>query len=150
MAFDANWSTLPVSTISGNQRSSLAIRWRLLTELHRSFRPIAEQALRILSYGYIFYAWGMATVQGFNGAGDTVTPTWIHFFCFWVLEVPLALILARVADLGPPGVFWSVCISEGLLAVVAVILFRRGGWKSTKLAPDVQPNFRSSRMRIEY
>jgi putative MATE family efflux protein len=100
---------------------------------------VAEQALRILSYSYVCYAWGMATIQGFNGAGDTVTPTWIHFFCFWAIEVPLAYWLAQGAGLGPRGVFWSVCISESLLAVVSVLLFRRGRWKSTKLAPDVQP-----------
>jgi putative MATE family efflux protein len=97
---------------------------------------VGVAALRTLSYGFVFYAWGMVVVQGLNGAGDTVTPTWINFFCFWVLEIPLAWALARPAGLGPEGVFWSVCVAESTLAVVAVLIFRRGRWKTTTLAAD--------------
>jgi Na+-driven multidrug efflux pump len=97
---------------------------------------IGIEALRTLSYGYVFYAWGMATIQGFNGAGDTWTPTWMHLACFWALEIPLAWSLAHRAGLGPQGVFWSVCLSESALAVLGVLLFRRGRWKTTRLAPD--------------
>ncbi len=98
---------------------------------------IAVAALRTLSYGYVFYAWGMATVQGFNGAGDTLTPTWMHFFCFWMFEVPLAWFLAVPAGMGPAGVFWSVCIAESAFAVAGVVLFKRGRWKNVKIAADV-------------
>jgi putative MATE family efflux protein len=98
---------------------------------------IGVSALRILSYGYIFYAWGMATVQGFNGAGDTRTPTWIHFVAFWMVEIPLAWTLAKPLEMGPSGVFWAVCLSESLLAVIAVAMFRRGSWKNTQVAADV-------------
>lgn len=98
---------------------------------------VAVEALRTLSYGYVFYAWGMATVQGFNGAGDTVTPTWMHFFCFWLFEVPLAWYLAMPLGMGPAGVFWSVCIAESAFAIVGILLFKRGRWKTVKLAADV-------------
>lgn len=98
---------------------------------------IAVTALRILSYGYVLYAWGMATVQGFNGAGDTVTPTWMHLFCFWLFEIPLAWVLAHPAGLGAPGVFWAVCLAESALAIVGIILFRRGGWKTARIADDI-------------
>jgi Na+-driven multidrug efflux pump len=105
---------------------------------HPDTAAIAVKALRILSYGYVLYAWSMATVQGFNGAGDTLTPTWMHLFCFWLFEIPLAWLLANVAGIGAPGVFWSVCIAESLMAIVGVLLFRRGRWKTTRIAADVR------------
>ena len=87
------------------------------------------ECLRIISYGYVFFAWGMVTVQCFNGAGDTMTPTWVNLFCFWIVQIPLAYFLAHVVDLGPAGVFWAIAISYSVSAVVGFYLFRRGRWK---------------------
>jgi Na+-driven multidrug efflux pump len=83
--------------------------------------------LRIVSYGYGFYALGMIMIQAFNGAGDTDTPTWINFVFFWLLQLPLAYALA--AAMGPHGIFWAIAIAESLMAVASVALFRRGRWK---------------------
>ncbi len=94
---------------------------------------IGIESLRIISYGYVFYAWGMVMMQAFNGAGDTVTPTWINFFCFWLFQIPFAWILAIVLDMGPTGVFLAIALSYSLEAVVGVILFRRGRWKEKKV-----------------
>jgi len=92
--------------------------------------PVAVQALRIISYGYVFYAWGMVLTQAFNGAGDTVTPTWINVGCYWMFQLPLAWWMAHGAGLGPKGVFWAVAIAEAVLTIVAALVFRRGRWKS--------------------
>lgn len=85
--------------------------------------------LRIVSYGYGFYALGMIVVQAFNGAGDTDTPTWVNFVFFWLLQLPLAYALAHTAEMGPHGVFWAIAIAESLMAVASVALFRLGRWK---------------------
>ncbi len=92
--------------------------------------PIATEGLKIISYGYVFYAWGMVMIQAFNGAGDTTTPTWVNFICFWLCQIPLAWWLAHKAGMGPLGAFWAVAISYSLEAVIGVLLFRRGTWKS--------------------
>jgi putative MATE family efflux protein len=91
--------------------------------------PVAVSCLRIVSCGYLFYAWGMVLTQSFNGAGDTWTPTWLNLACFWLWEVPLAWVLAVRFGFGPSGVFLSITIAFSTLAVASAILFRRGGWK---------------------
>ena len=91
--------------------------------------PIAAACLRIISYGYLFYAYGMVLTNSFNGAGDTWTPTWLNLFCFWLWEIPLAWLLARHFNLGPQGVAWAVTIAFSTLAVASALLFRRGRWK---------------------
>ncbi len=95
--------------------------------------PIAAQALRIISLGFVMYAWGMVLAQSFNGAGDTWTPTWLNLVCFWLLELPLAWLLARPLGLGPAGVFWSVAIAFSVYAVVGFAVFRRGRWRMVRV-----------------
>jgi putative MATE family efflux protein len=93
-------------------------------------RALGGQCLRIISYGYVIYAWGMVMVQAFNGAGDTTTPTWINLCCYWLFQIPLAYVLARSLGLGVHGVFWAIPIAELMIAAAAVYFFRRGAWKT--------------------
>ena len=89
----------------------------------------AVTALRIVSLGFPFYAYGMVLSSAFNGAGDTRTPTVINVFCFWLFEIPLAYVLARPAGLGPLGAFIAIALAFSGLALVSAVLFRRGRWK---------------------
>jgi putative MATE family efflux protein len=91
------------------------------------------ECMRIVSYGYLIYAWGQVMPQAFNGAGDTMTPTKINFFCFWLLEIPLAWFLALHLGLGQKGVWWSIVAAELAAGVAGIVLFRRGGWKTVKV-----------------
>jgi len=91
------------------------------------------QCLHIVSYGYLFFAWGLVMPQAFNGAGDTMTPTKINFFCFWLLEIPLAYLLAIQLDMRQVGVYWSIVVAESMAGIVAIIWFRRGTWKGTTI-----------------
>src|SRR2546421_64102 len=95
--------------------------------------PLAATCLRILSYGNIAYAYGMVMLQAFNGAGDTVTPTIVHFFGFWILEIPLAYALAIPAHMRSSGVFLSIVIAEAAIATAGIILFKRGRWKRQQI-----------------
>ncbi|HEY0097740.1 MAG TPA: MATE family efflux transporter [Pyrinomonadaceae bacterium] len=90
-------------------------------------------SLRLVSYGFIFYGYGMVMVQAFNGAGDTYTPTIINLGCYWLFQIPLAYALAIHFDMGARGVFIAIPIAETLLTVLAIIYFRRGRWKARKL-----------------
>jgi putative MATE family efflux protein len=93
--------------------------------------PIAVSGLRLLSYGNISYAYGMVVTAAFNGAGDTFTPTILNLICFWVVQIPVAWLLAFHTSLGPRGAFIAVLISDTLLALLGIIWFRRGAWKRT-------------------
>lgn len=95
--------------------------------------PYGVDCLRYVSYGYVFYAYGMVMVQSFNGAGDTFTPTMINLGCYWLFQIPLAYFLALRAGFGADGIFLAITLAESALAVVAVILFRRGKWKTRKV-----------------
>ena len=94
---------------------------------------VGARCLRIMSYGYLAYAFGMVIIQAFNGAGDTKTPTIINFICFWLIEIPLAYFLAIILEWNEEGVFYSIVVAESLLGVIGFILFRRGNWKKTKV-----------------
>ena len=95
--------------------------------------PYGVAALRFISYGYVFYAYGMVVVQSFNGAGDTNTPTLINLACYWLIQIPLAYSLAIPLGFGAKGVFAAITIAESLLAVVAILAFRRGTWKTREV-----------------
>jgi len=93
----------------------------------------AAQCLQLVSIGYIFYAYGMVLSQSFNGAGDTRTPTLINLVGFWMLQIPMAWILAVNYNMGPAGVFWAIAIAESCIAVAAIVIFRKGWWKRVKV-----------------
>jgi len=94
---------------------------------------VARQSLNVICLGYVFYGVGMVMMNAFNGAGDTVTPTWINFIGFWLFQIPFAYFLARTCDMGPMGVFISIPVSETLITIASFILFKRGKWKEIKV-----------------
>ena len=95
--------------------------------------PLAVSCLRILSYGNIGFAYGMVLLQAFNGAGDTVTPTIVNFFGFWLLEIPLAYALAVPLHFRANGAYYSIVVSEGAIAAASMLLFRLGRWKRQQI-----------------
>jgi putative MATE family efflux protein len=89
--------------------------------------------LQVIALGYIFYAYGMVVTQAFNGAGDTKTPTKINLISFWFFQLPLAYISALVLGWGAIGVFLAITLAEVLLAVLAMIWFKKGKWKEVQV-----------------
>lgn len=90
---------------------------------------VGAEWLRILAYGYFIYGWWMVSVSAFNGAGDTRTPTRVNFVFFWLIQLPLAWLLAIRLDAGATGVFWAVFFSETAVGLFTLWLFSRGKWK---------------------
>lgn len=90
-------------------------------------------SLRIVTVGYFLYAYGMTVTMAFNGAGDTKTPTIINFFCFWIFQLPFAYVCSLVLNWGPIGVFLAIALAESLIAIIAIIWFKKGKWKKMKV-----------------
>ncbi|OYU92971.1 MAG: MATE family efflux transporter [Bacteroidetes bacterium B1(2017)] len=91
------------------------------------------ECLQILCAGYIFFGFGMVMSQAINGSGDTKTPTVLNIIGFWVLQIPIAYILAVKLDWKQTGVFWAVVISESILAILAILYFKTGRWKKNTI-----------------
>jgi putative MATE family efflux protein len=94
---------------------------------------IGGEWLRILSYSLFVYGWWMVSVQAFNGAGDTATPTWINVVFFWLIQIPLSWLLAIGIDWQHSGVFWGVFVSETSVGLFTLLLFTRGKWKTAQV-----------------
>ncbi|WP_149196291.1 MATE family efflux transporter [Luteimonas suaedae] len=94
---------------------------------------IGGEWLRILSYSFFVYGWWMVSVQAFNGAGDTATPTWINLVFFWLIQIPLSYVLAIQLDWQHTGVFWGVFVSETTVGLFTLWLFTRGKWKAKQV-----------------
>jgi len=89
--------------------------------------------LKIVSYSYFVYGWWMVALQAFNGAGDTATPTKINIVFFWLIEIPLAYLMAVILDMNYSGVFWSIFIAETAVGLFTLWLFTRGKWKTVQV-----------------
>jgi len=116
--------------------SSFIAGARLLVGLFTHDPVVLEHGvtyLRIISLGFPFYAFGFVMMSAFNGAGDTRTPTLINLVVFWALQLPLAWLLSHHTNLGPSGVFVTLAVCFSVFAAIGVALFRRGGWKLTRV-----------------
>lgn len=89
--------------------------------------------LRFLAAGYVFFGYGMILSQALNGAGNTKTPTIINFIFFWLVEIPLAWVLAMVLHWGQVGVYISIITAETMLALAVIWAFKQGKWKTVKV-----------------
>jgi putative MATE family efflux protein len=94
---------------------------------------VAIYGLRAVALGFPCFAFGMVFTQSFNGAGDTLTPTWINLGVFWIFEIPFAWAMANLTGLGYRGIFLAVLAAYTLLAAVSALLFRRGAWRTMRV-----------------
>ena len=100
---------------------------RIFSEQGTHSFKVAVTCLRIMGIGMIFYGFEMIIAQAFNGAGDTYTPTILNFVGFWLIQIPLAILLAKKLGLNENG---AILLSEAALAILGILVFRLGRWKT--------------------
>ena len=136
-AAKAVWQTGKYNALFMGTLSILFLVWS--KPIVSIFSPVEEVintgslCLRVFALGYVFYAFGMVLIQSFNGAGDTKTPTYINFVCFWMFQLPLAYFTALSLEWGPVGVMISIVLAEILLTLISAYYFRLGKWKTIKV-----------------
>ena len=94
---------------------------------------VGSQVLLIFSIAFTFFGMGMVLTQALNGAGDTATPTWINFICFWLFQIPFAYFTSITLNWGPAGVFIAVALSDTFIFLLALWQFRLGKWKTMQV-----------------
>jgi len=92
-------------------------------------QSVAAQGLWVVALGYVFFAVGMVLTQAFNGAGDTKTPAWINIGVLWLIEIPLAYVLAFPLGMAHLGIFISIAFSHSFHSIVSLYFFKKGKWK---------------------
>lgn len=83
--------------------------------------------LQIFAYGYCVLGAIHTVSAGFNGAGRTDITTYAILCQYWVVRIPVAVVLGFVLSYGVFGPFWAVTISNIVAGTGLVRLF----WHST-------------------
>ena len=120
-----------------------AIAWTAAPHLVRFFIPddpdvIAEGArfIRIMCL-----AWGgigiqLCIVSAFRASGNMLNAMIIAMVSQWMIQFPLAYVLAKHTTLGAHGIWWSFPVTNIAVAIVSVCWFARGSWKTGRLTED--------------
>jgi len=89
--------------------------------------------IHFISMAYILLGYTMVISRALNAAGEVKSVTWLYILMFYIVQIPLAYALGISFKLGSNGVFSAILISEIVLAAACITVFRKGGWKHTKV-----------------
>lgn len=93
----------------------------------------AVTLLRLLCLTELLFSYSMVLTSSLQGAGDTVRPLWINLITMWLCRIPLAYFLALKFGLGSYGAWLGMSGSQGVGGILAVLAWRQGTWKTTKV-----------------
>ena len=89
--------------------------------------------LRILSVGYLAFAFNSVYDAAQAGAGDTASPMAINLVALWIVQIPLAFLLSLAFRLGADGIWFALVIGWFVQAALMFWRYRQGRWKSTRI-----------------
>jgi Na+-driven multidrug efflux pump len=91
---------------------------------------------RITSFSVFAFSLILVLFGAFQGAGRTVPVMVVNTGRLWAVRIPATLLLTRLTDLGPSGLWWAMNLSNLLAGAVAFIWFLRGDWKKPVIEPE--------------
>jgi putative MATE family efflux protein len=92
---------------------------------------LAVHANRIACSAFIGYGVSMALFAVVRAAGAVVPPVVALFFSLWLVRFPFAIALE--GRWGADAVWWSFPLSGVIAALLAVLYYRYGGWRGSRM-----------------
>ena len=87
---------------------------------------LAAVLIPIAGVFQVFDGLQVVSIGVLRGLGDTKAPVVVNVLGFWLIGMPVSLVLAFHLDLGPPGLWWGLVVG---LATVAGFLLLRISWR---------------------
>ena len=122
-----------------------AVAYLFAPEIIAFFVPESPQ---VILEGVVFvrtmcWAWGCMGVQlcvvaAFRASGNMLMSMVLALVAQWVIQFPMAYVLAKHTILHARGLWWSFPITNLLIAMVSLCWFSYGGWKKSRLTQEDQ------------
>ena len=86
-------------------------------------------------------AWGgigvqLCIVSTFRASGNMLMAMVIAMVSQWMVQFPLAYVLAKHTRLGDLGLWWSFPITNVVVALVSIAWYSHGSWKTTRITEE--------------
>ncbi|MBO9691135.1 MATE family efflux transporter [Chryseobacterium sp.] len=93
----------------------------------------AVQYIHVVSMAYLLLGFTMVISRALNAAGNIMQVTLLYLVMFYVIQLPLAYLLGVRFQWELRGIFTAIVSSEIVLAVLFLVIFRNGKWKTIKI-----------------
>jgi putative MATE family efflux protein len=93
----------------------------------------AVQYIHVVSMAYLLLGFTMVISRALNAAGNIMQVTLLYIVMFYVIQLPLAYLLGVRFQWELRGIFTAIVSSEIVLAVLFLMIFRNGKWKTIKI-----------------
>jgi len=99
-------------------------------------RQAAGECVKILAISQPLLAYVMVLAGALRGAGDTKYVLLVTFVGTWGSRVVIGWLLGILLGLGLKGVWTAMVIDNLIRAVMMIVRYRRGKWKTYKLRSE--------------
>lgn len=93
----------------------------------------AVQYIHVVSMAYLLLGFTMVISRALNAAGNIMQVTLLYMIMFYVIQLPLAYLLGVRLQWELKGIFTAIVSSEIVLAVLFLMIFKNGKWKTIKI-----------------
>lgn len=118
----------------------VALFWQLAAEYVVKFfttepevAGYAVQYIHVVSMAYLLLGFTMVISRALNAAGNILQVTLLYLVMFYVIQLPLAYLLGVRFQWELRGIFTAIVSSEIVLAVLFLMIFKNGKWKTIKI-----------------